>query len=93
MAEPWRYSGDKPLQEEMTMSRLAIIAIATAIFCTGLSTAFAADETGVGFGSPTTTVQSTPNRQLVRIRTRQGETVVVKDRVPDYRKPSIVEYD
>ena len=75
------------------MARLATITIAVAIICTGLS-ASAEEEIGVGFGSPAATILSTANRQYVRLRTKQGDTiVVVKDRVPDSRKPSIVEYD
>lgn len=74
-------------------SRLTILtAVAAVLF---LSVPASADEIGVGFTAPTQSTQtfSVGDRQLVRIHTPRGDTIVVKDRAPDRRRPSIVEYD
>lgn len=74
------------------MKRLVLLTIATAIVLAGKPAL--AEEIGVGFSSPEAkTVQSTPRHEYVRIRTKWGDAIVVKDRVRDSRKPSIVEYD
>jgi hypothetical protein len=74
-------------------ARLTTMAAAAVILCFGVPAS--ADEIGVGFTAPTQSIQtfSVGDRQLVKIQTPRGETVVVKDRTPDRRRPSIVEYD
>jgi hypothetical protein len=84
--------------EEAGMTRVVTVAIATlAIAITtmmiGAAVPASAEETGVGFDAPATTIQVSANRQYVRIRTSRGDAIVIKDRVPDGRKPSIIEYD
>ena len=78
-------------------ARLTTMAGAAAILCfsVGFSVPGSADEIGVGFTATTRSTEtfSVGDRQLVKIHTPRGEMIVVKDRIPDRRRPSIVEYE